>query len=204
MQFTRRILATAALALGTTLAACSDTSTAPQAGADNSLVAAVNRLANGHGEVLSATAEEGRVEGAPEPVGGPAMDIQPCEIDNPDCAPPPSDCFDACSWFDVDSNVSTGLTGSGQKYANLTGTLYAYSDTYYADVYIDFYSAGGCTTPTKFDGVYMSGYNGPFTLSASREFTYDGTFTWAVNTDGYAQDVYGVNGYESEYYSVCY
>ncbi|MBW3571149.1 MAG: hypothetical protein KY467_08585 [Gemmatimonadetes bacterium] len=207
MLLTRRLLGTAALALGTTLAACSDTGTSPQSGSDNPLVSQLNRLADGQGRVYAATAEEGKTAGAPEPVAGPSMALAPEEpcLYSHTCEPPPDpNCYDYCSWFDVDGGIGTGYTSTGRKYASLYGALYAYSDTYYADVFIDFYSAGGCNTPTRFDGTFLSGYNGSFTLSASRYIDYEGTFTWAVYVDGYAQNRSGQNGYETRYVSTCF
>ena len=207
MRSTRRILAFAALALGTTLAACSDTATAPdREQSDNPLVQALNRLSGGQGQILSVEKKDVGTPGGPGGRVRQLQAIQPCYIDEP-CEREPIDpnCYSGCSWFDVGAGISTGYYG-GIKTVTLTGSLYAYSNAASADTYIDFFSAGGCVSnPSHFDSAYLTGSNGPFTLSASRYVEYTGgSFTWRVSSDGHAVNRYNRHGYEYTSYSLCY
>ncbi|HEX8696462.1 MAG TPA: hypothetical protein VF746_28850, partial [Longimicrobium sp.] len=148
MQSTRRILALAALALGTTLAACSDTGTAPPRQSDDPLVARLNQQANGQGRVLSVTKKDVVRDGVPDSRLRPSSVLKPCYYDEP-CEPEPIDrtCYSSCSWFDVDAYVAAGWL-STTKYASLEGNLYAYAGSSNNSLSVYFYGGGsvsGCT-----------------------------------------------------------
>jgi hypothetical protein len=204
MLRSRVSLAVAALALSGALAACADGGTAPQSRADDPLVQQLNRLAGGQGQVLQVKKNDRVQQGLPAGKADAPATANICTIDG-GCEPRDFTCYSSCSWFDVDAYFSYGTSG-GSKWVQLTGSLYAYSNAAFGDVFIDFYSVGGCSsTPSRFDGSYLSGSNGPFTLSASRYVEYTGgSFTWAVNSDGYAQNRYGRDGYESTYATLCF
>jgi len=202
MHAIRRTLTLAALALAGTLAACAESGTAPKAD-DDPQVLALNRLANGQGQVRSVKTTERSHAGLPDgrlDTGG----LQSlCRIDD-GCDPIVRTCYSSCGWFDVAAAVDP-VNHDFYKSVNLTGALYAYSGTADASVGIYFYSVGGCSSnPTLFSSSGLDGSGGPFTLSASRYVEYGGQFTWAVYTDGWATNQLGREGYETAYASVCF
>jgi hypothetical protein len=206
MQPIHRTLILPALALCAALAACSDTATAPRAPQDDPVVQQLNRLGAGQGRVLSVKKKDQVLRGVPaDAPKQPSMLVRCDPVVGCDPEPVDRSCYSGCSWFDVDAYISYGSYG-GIKWVQPTGTLYAYSGTASGNVSIGFYSAGGCvSSPSLFDSAYLSGSNGPFTLSASRYVEYTGgTFTWRVTSDGYAQNRYGRDGYEYTEASLCY
>lgn len=208
----RRILGIAALGLGTTLAACSDT-TAPSAQkSSDPLVQRLNQLANGAGQVTSVRSQDKSAAGITRREGGNALEPkmavrEPCYYDVPcDDEPIDPNCYDYCAWFDVAAGVSNGTYSSGEKWADLWGELYAYSAARAGTLWISFQSAGGCTNYTgQFDAATLTGSSGPYTLSTYRWVIYSGgTFSWRVYADGEVANQYGRYGYESAYDATCY
>ena len=208
MQF-RRILGIATLVLGASLAACSDSATAPQGRPSaDPLVQRLNQLSNGQAEVLAVRKEDKVSPGITRRAGAqPSMVISPCYYDEP-CEREPIDpnCYDYCSWFDVAAGINTGYYSNGAKYADLWGELYGYTAARQGTLWISFQSAGGCTSYTsQFDAATLTGSSGPYTLSTYRWVDYSGgQFTWRVYADGEVANQYGRWGYESAYASVCH
>ncbi|HYR08291.1 MAG TPA: hypothetical protein VEQ60_11000 [Longimicrobium sp.] len=96
--------------------------------------------------------------------------------------------------FDTPVGSITGSTSLGNKTVNLNASG-AFDYASFGQLTAIFQNAGGCSsTPTEYSRSTVSAQNGPFTLSASRSASYNGTTTyinWGLHVTSYAESPEG-------------
>ncbi|HYR08292.1 MAG TPA: hypothetical protein VEQ60_11005 [Longimicrobium sp.] len=225
-MFRTRPLAMAVLCTAA-LAACSDSATGTSRGGDP-LVNATNQNL-GTEVVFNATQSETVTPGValqPSNIcyehqpylpaysvsgngGGETVSALPCYNDpyypeDPYYPPPPPV---QQPIFDTPVPSITGRTSLGNKTVNLNASG-AFSYASFGQLTAIFQNAGGCSsTPTEYSRSTVSAENAPFTLSASRSASYNGTTTyinWGLHVTSYAESPEGGAQSKISTSSFCY